>query len=170
MILTVGQVLDLARARTKSPSDYALSKLLKAFPSALTNYRSGRSFPDDLRAIRLADLAGLDRAYVLACMWSWRTPEGAVREEWRAMALRLRSQPFASAACTAQAAPGVHEPAPTPPLPGLVVAMPVSALEGLTLPPAPMSRACPERPLRWWERLIQAGLQNQERRAQERPL
>ncbi len=58
--------MDLAIARHKLRSDYGLAKKLGVGPSHISNYRTGRSCPDDKMAVRLAKLLDIDPLEIVA--------------------------------------------------------------------------------------------------------
>ena len=58
--------MDLAIARHALRSDYALAKKLGVRPSHISNYRNGRSCPDDKMAVRLAKLLDIDPLEIVA--------------------------------------------------------------------------------------------------------
>lgn len=88
-MLTTPQLLDAAKSKQGISSDYKLSLLLDITTGGVGNYRHGRSIPDDSMAERLADLAGIDRGYVLVCLHAERAKEDSVRSTWRTVADRL---------------------------------------------------------------------------------
>ncbi len=63
---TINHYLDAAKARHKLPSDYALAKKLEVGGSHISNYRTGRSHPDDAMAIHLARLLEIDPLEIIA--------------------------------------------------------------------------------------------------------
>ncbi len=63
---TIKHYLDAAKARHKLPSDYALAKKLEVGASHISNYRSGRSHPDDAMAVHLARLLGIGPLEIIA--------------------------------------------------------------------------------------------------------
>ncbi len=58
--------LDRAIARHALRSDYGLAKKLGVRPSHISNYRNGRSCPDDKMAVRLAKLLEIDPLEIVA--------------------------------------------------------------------------------------------------------
>ncbi len=58
--------MDLAIVRHKLRSDYGLAKKLGVGPSHISNYRTGRSCPDDKMAARLAKLLDIDPLEIVA--------------------------------------------------------------------------------------------------------
>jgi len=97
---TTAELLDLAKAR-HSVSDWKLSSLLDVVPSAVKNYRAGRSFPDDAVAQRLADLACLDAGYVVACIHAQRAGSDQAKALWIGIADRLQKAGAAAAVLVA---------------------------------------------------------------------
>lgn len=95
---TTDQLLDAAKAAAGVSSDYKLGLLLKlSSDSAVSNYRKGRSVPDDVVAERIATLAGLDVHYVLACVHSQRAKDAHTAAVWRGLADRLAKATTAAA-------------------------------------------------------------------------
>lgn len=64
--MRTAEYLDVARARAKIPSDYALAARLKVTRSAVSNWRHGNSFPEPLLAYKIAELSEADPLRVLA--------------------------------------------------------------------------------------------------------
>ncbi len=62
----IKRYLDLAIARHALRSDYGLAKKLGVRPSHISNYRNGRSCPDDKMAARLAKLLEIDPLEIVA--------------------------------------------------------------------------------------------------------
>lgn len=77
-MLTTQQLLDAAKSAQGAKSDYRLARLIGIGDNALYNYRHGRT-PDDSRAMRIAELAGIDPGYVLLCMAAERAKDDAQR-------------------------------------------------------------------------------------------
>jgi transcriptional regulator with XRE-family HTH domain len=87
-MLNANQLLDRAK-EIHQCSDYRLAKLLEVSHSAITNYRSGRSHPDDRVAHKLATLIGLDPSEVAVWMMAERARDDVSREIWLTLARRL---------------------------------------------------------------------------------
>lgn len=96
-MLTTAQLLDLAKSKNEC-SDYKLAKLLGVVPSAVTNYRSGRSHPDARVSASLAELCGLDAAQVTVWIQVERSRDDQSRAIWNLIASRLEKVPAALAA------------------------------------------------------------------------
>jgi hypothetical protein len=95
---TTDQLLDAAKTAAGVSSDYKLGLLLKlSSDSAITNYRKGRSVPDDAVAGRLAEIAGMDVHYVLACVHAERSKDAKTAAVWRGLADRLAKASTAAA-------------------------------------------------------------------------
>ena len=80
---TTVEYLDALRARHNLPSDYALSKLLNLTRSAVSSYRTGRTYFDDETAMRVAELLDLDPAHVLSIIAAERTKSEKVKKAWQ---------------------------------------------------------------------------------------
>ncbi|WAL84970.1 helix-turn-helix domain-containing protein [Pandoraea sp. XJJ-1] len=63
---TTVDFLDAVKIRRDLPSDYALAKLLCIRPSAISNYRAGRSHFDEEIAVRVAEILEIDPMEVIA--------------------------------------------------------------------------------------------------------
>lgn len=64
--MDVNKYLDEAKARIEPPSDYALARELDIEPSAISNYRHGRSKPDNDVLIGLAEILKIDALKLIA--------------------------------------------------------------------------------------------------------
>lgn len=86
---TTDELLEAAKRHSGLTTDYKLGMVLGLSNSAVTNYRKGRSHPDDNVGRRLAELAGLDEGYVLACLHAERAKDDESRQAWQRIAKRL---------------------------------------------------------------------------------
>lgn len=77
-MLTTNGLLDAAKRSQGIPSEYRLCRVLGITDNALYNYRHGRT-PDDERARRLAEIAGLHVGFVLVCMAAERAKDDETR-------------------------------------------------------------------------------------------
>lgn len=93
---TIDQVLDTAKTVQKVPSDYKLGLTLGIGPNALSNYRNGRSFPDEKACVKLAQAMGEDPAILMVEMQAQRSKDADARALWENLAKRLQAG-FASA-------------------------------------------------------------------------
>jgi transcriptional regulator with XRE-family HTH domain len=89
-MLTIDQLLDRAKKAQGIESDYRLAQLLEVSKNAITNYRHGKSRPDDEVAMRLAALINRDPASVIAELHAERAKSPEVRALWLRMANQLR--------------------------------------------------------------------------------
>lgn len=96
-MLSTNQLIDAAKARQGISSDYKLGVVLGLTDSAIPNYRKGRSSPKDEIASTMADLAGLDRGYVLSCLHAERATNSETRLVWEGIAERLQKAGVAAA-------------------------------------------------------------------------
>jgi len=79
--------LDVAKAVQSIPTDYALAKRLEIGQSRISGYRSGRvSGMDDDLAIRVAEMAEVSPAVVLAELAAERSKSPKVRAAWLSLA------------------------------------------------------------------------------------
>jgi predicted transcriptional regulator len=87
---TTKQLLDRAKKAQGIESDYKLSQVLGVVQSAVTNWRSGRSSPDDVIAAKLAEMAGQDPLSVIAELHAARAKTPDAKQLWMRMATQLR--------------------------------------------------------------------------------
>ncbi len=78
--------LDSIKKKHGLTSDYQLAKLMDCQPSALSNYRNGRSRLDDNAALKVADLLEIDPVFVFACIHAERAKEAKEKAVWTRMA------------------------------------------------------------------------------------
>lgn len=87
---TTKQLLDRAKKAQGIESDYKLAQELGVVQTAVTNWRSGRSHPDDERAAKLAEMAGQDPLSVIAELHAARAKTPDAKQLWMRMAMQLR--------------------------------------------------------------------------------
>ncbi|MGS0971061.1 helix-turn-helix domain-containing protein [Burkholderia glumae] len=75
----------MAKIKRDLPSDYALAKVLATSPSAISNYRNGRSHFDDAIALKIAALCEIDPAEVLCAMQVERAKTDETRAAWNGL-------------------------------------------------------------------------------------
>ena len=75
--------MDAAKARHKLPSDYALAKKLEVGGSHISNYRTGRSHPDDAMAVYLARLLDIGPLEIIAAAHYYRASRLGDSEDQR---------------------------------------------------------------------------------------
>ncbi len=97
-MLTTSELLAAAKAAQGNCSYYRLARLMDVPERTMSRWSSGKNAPDDVHAARLAELAGLDPAEVVASINAERATEPAMRELWRAMAQRLHAASLAALA------------------------------------------------------------------------
>lgn len=102
----VDAFLDRAKAAAGVTSDYALGVKVLGYKhtTTVTNWRSGRSVPDERAIMKLCALTGDDPEHVAACLQSMRAANDDAAELWRRVAERLRQGGAASIAFTLAAA------------------------------------------------------------------
>lgn len=78
-------------------------------PGAVSQWRTGRSLPDDERAALLADKLRLNRAYVVAIINRQRAKSAVLREMWTMIAEQFKN---AAVLAIVSAAPFLAAPSP----------------------------------------------------------
>jgi hypothetical protein len=96
-MFSIATLLDSAKAKAGIESDYRLSKLIEINSSAVTNYRSGRSLPNEAILQRLCVLSGDDPELIAAQIQSRRAASEEARQLWQRVAERLAHAPRAIA-------------------------------------------------------------------------
>ena len=96
--ITVNSVLDTIRERHSLKSDYAIHKLTGIGLNVISNWRHGRSHPDEKMCGILAEAAGIDPLVLAASMQSQRSKTEEARSLWAMVAERLQMVPQALAA------------------------------------------------------------------------
>ncbi len=96
-MLDVSDLLDKSKACAGIESDYRLAKLIGITNSAITNYRTKKTTPDERVIQKLCALTGDDPDVISALLQSRRarTPEG--KELWLRVAKRLAAAAAAGA-------------------------------------------------------------------------
>lgn len=89
-MLTVQGLIDAAKAAQGIPSNYRLARVLGVTELTVANWKHGRKAPDDGAALRLAAMAGLDPAQVLAAVHAARATDPTIAAAWASMAARLQ--------------------------------------------------------------------------------
>lgn len=91
---TVNELLDQVKANSGIQSDYRLAKTLNVSLNTMSNYRHGRSRPDDLVLSKLAELGGIpaDQVELLAVtLQAERATTDEARALWQRIASRLQA-------------------------------------------------------------------------------
>lgn len=86
---TVSTVLDHCLSVSGLPSDYALSKRLNCPASTISNWRAGRSLPDEKRCLQLAEIGGMDADLLAVKFNALRAQSEEGRTLWNRVAKRL---------------------------------------------------------------------------------
>lgn len=88
---TINQVLDKAQRVQKVKSDYKLGLCLGIGANSLSNYRTGKTLPDDKACLKLAPAMGEDPAVLVAEMQAQRSKDEETRALWLSIAARLQA-------------------------------------------------------------------------------
>lgn len=83
---TIDELLDAAKAATKSANDSELAKALGIRPAAVSNYRRGVSLPNAVVCATLAGLTGTPLARVLGIVGEARAISSDEKAVWRKLA------------------------------------------------------------------------------------
>lgn len=83
---TIDELLDAAKAATKSGNDTELAKALGIRPAAVSNYRRGVSLPNAVVCATLAGLTGTPLAKVLGVVGEARAISSDEKAVWRRLA------------------------------------------------------------------------------------
>lgn len=81
--MNVCHYLDAARDRLDPASDYELARELEIEPSAISNYRHGRSRPDNNVLIGLAEILEIDPLELIALVNAERAKKERERAFWK---------------------------------------------------------------------------------------
>lgn len=88
-MFSIANLLERAKAQANIESDYRLSKVLSINQSAISNYRIGRSWPNDKILSQLCALSGDDVAVVAAQVQAERAQSDEGKTMWLMIAKRL---------------------------------------------------------------------------------
>lgn len=80
------RALDRAAAALEGASDYRLAKVLGVAQGAISNYRCGIRQLDDGTALRVAEIAGIPPAQLLAEIAAERSKDDKARKVWTKLA------------------------------------------------------------------------------------
>lgn len=93
-MLTQAELIESARVAQGNCSHYRISQLLGITSAYMTRLRASENIVSPAMAYRLAELAGLDPGYVLACIEHERAArtdtQGEVARVWEAIAERMK--------------------------------------------------------------------------------
>lgn len=88
---TTQELLDAAKTHSSIHSDYRLAKVMDVTEKTVANWRHGRARPDELSAVKLSNLAGLDPMYAIACIQAERATKPEIKTLWLTLAKRLQT-------------------------------------------------------------------------------
>ena len=85
--------LDRAKAAAGVESDYALGRKVLGYTTTgtVTNWRSGRSMPDERAIVKLCELTGDEPAFVAAQIQALRASSDTARELWERIAEMVKT-------------------------------------------------------------------------------
>lgn len=87
---TTNELLDRIKTELEIASDYRLAQVLGVTKNAITNYRYGKSRPNDEVGLRMAELLKEDAGHITACLHAERAQSPDVRQLWEKVAMRLQ--------------------------------------------------------------------------------
>ena len=79
---TTVEYLDAVKARRDLPSDYAAAKLLGVTRAAVSRYRLGQGYFEDIVALRVAEILEIDPMEVIAAVNIERARTESDRRTW----------------------------------------------------------------------------------------
>lgn len=79
---TTLEYIDAVKIKLDLPSDYALAKALCVTRGGISSYRTGRSYLDDLTAVRVAEILGINPMEVIAAANLERSKSEDARRVW----------------------------------------------------------------------------------------
>ncbi|WP_454710700.1 helix-turn-helix domain-containing protein [Cupriavidus nantongensis] len=79
---TTLEYVDAVKIKLDLPSDYAIAKALCVTRAAISSYRTGRSYFDDLTAVRVAEVLGINPMEVIAAANRERAKSEDARKVW----------------------------------------------------------------------------------------
>jgi transcriptional regulator with XRE-family HTH domain len=88
---TTNRLLDRCKESIGARSDYRLAQVLDISKTAITHWRNGRTRPDDLSVIKIAELMRRDPAAVIAELHAERAKCERTRNLWLRIAAQLSS-------------------------------------------------------------------------------
>lgn len=86
--LTIENVLERVKSQQGLKSDYMVAKVFGISQPAISNWRSGRSFPDEKMCLILAEAASIDPLFLVASMQAMRAKDDDLRAFWSGVAER----------------------------------------------------------------------------------
>lgn len=88
-MFSIANLLERAKENARLESDYRLAKVLSINQSALSNYKAGRSWPNDKILGQLCALSGDDVAVIAAQIQAERAQSEEGKTMWLMVAKRL---------------------------------------------------------------------------------
>lgn len=88
-MITTAELLQAAKSRAGIPSNYRLARVMGIPETTIQRWNTGKGRPDDTMTARLADLAGIDPGFAVACIRAEREGSGPLGALWRDVARRL---------------------------------------------------------------------------------
>lgn len=89
-MLTTSDLLAAVKHAQGIPSNYRLARIIGVTDATVANWKHGRNLPDDPMCERLAQMAGLDPAYVIASIYAERAANDDSKRIWSGIAKRLQ--------------------------------------------------------------------------------
>ena len=86
--MKIEELLDAAQKKLGVNSDYALAKRAGMKKTAVSNYRTGKSRPDEEACFKLAIILGIDPAAVIALVKAERETEPEKAAFWKGQVKR----------------------------------------------------------------------------------
>lgn len=91
-MFSIAEWLDSVKVSAGIASDYRLAQLIgKNDQSLFSNYRAGRSAPDENTITKLCELSKDDPAVIAALVQASRSKSDTARQLWESVAARLRT-------------------------------------------------------------------------------
>lgn len=89
-MFSIARFLDHVKAAANIESDYRLAKVIGKNHSVITNYRSGKSLPNESMIEQLCALSGDDPDLIAAQVQAARVKDAPARAMWERIAARLQ--------------------------------------------------------------------------------
>lgn len=89
-MITTNELIESAKSNSGISSYYRLARVIDISDQSLTEWRKGKT-PNDEHAAKLAEMAGLDTGFVLACMAAERAKDDSLKSVWANIAKRLET-------------------------------------------------------------------------------
>lgn len=107
--MDVETLLRAAREAQGIKSNYALTRVLGVTDKTMQRWSTGANTPSNAQACELAQMAGIEPGYIMACMEGIRAKSEKDRERWSEIAKRLKSAAGTAAASAAVVASAALE-------------------------------------------------------------